>query len=140
MTRLPDSYVDSMPADESLLFELGRVSWAAARLHATVRDAINALRGEPSDVPFGVTLGSAVSELETLARKVGRSDLIHWTTTSGRPAVARRNAVIHAVTYTADDGLQAIRTRDHSAPGRFRNPELREVTLELVAASSTLPR
>ncbi len=32
MALPPESYVDSMPCDPDLLLELGRVTWAAARL------------------------------------------------------------------------------------------------------------
>lgn len=139
MTLPPDSYVDTMPCDPELLVELGRVTWAAARLHAGVRDAINRLNGLPSDEPFTKSLGQAVNALEHAARQAGRYDQVDWTATIGRPAVHRRNAVVHAVTYTAPDGRQAIGTVDHSAPGRFLRDDLREVSLHLIHASMTLP-
>lgn len=139
MHDLPDSYVDSMPTDPDLLVELGRVAWAAARLHAGVRDAINRHHGVSSDKPFEATLGQAIAELERLAQASSRADQEDWVQLSGRPASRSRNAVIHAVTYTAEDGRQAIGTVDHSAPGRFLVPELRKVTLALIAASMTLP-
>ncbi|MBB2988522.1 hypothetical protein FHW15_003705 [Terracoccus luteus] len=135
----PDSYVDSMPCDDTLLTELGRVTWAAARLHAGVRDAINRHNGQPSDEPFTQTLGQAVATLETQAKNEGRDDQVEWVTQIGRPAVRLRNAVTHAVTYTAKDGRQAIGTVDHSSPGRFLREDLRDVTLYLIHASMTLP-
>lgn len=140
MTLPPASYVDSMPADGDLFVELGRVTWAAARLHAGVRDAINHHRGAASDEPFTRTLGQAVTALEQLARAAGRADQVDWVASVGRPAVKRRNAVVHAVTYTASDGRQAIGTVDHSAPRRFLAPDLRQVTLHLIHSSMTLPR
>jgi hypothetical protein len=47
--------------------------------------------------------------------------------------------VIHAVTFTAADGKQALGTVDHSAPGRFLSADLRQVTLSLIEASMRLP-
>lgn len=135
----PDTYVDSMPCDDNLLVELGRVTWAAARLHACVRDAINRHDGQPSDDPFTRTLGQAVCYLESRAQRVRRADQVDWVTTVGRPAVKMRNSVTHAVTFTALDGRQAIGTVDHSAPVRFLREELRLVTLHLIHASMTLP-
>lgn len=139
VTLPPDSYVDTMPCDHELLTDLGRVTWAAARLHAGVRDAINHHDGSSSDEPFTKTLGQAVRALEERAEKMDRADQLDWVRRIGRPAVKRRNAVAHAVTYTANDGRQAIGTVDHSAPGRFLRLELREVTLHLIHASMTLP-
>lgn len=135
----PESYVDSMPCDPELLVELGRVTWAAARLHAGVRDAVNAIDGESSDEPFGWTLGAAVSRLEQRAQGRGLVHVTEWVTNTGRPAVKRRNAVVHAVTYTALDSKQAIGTAEHSPPGRFLNEDLRQVSLALIHASMTLP-
>lgn len=140
MTLPPESYVDSMPCDLELLVELGRVTWAAARLHAGVRDAINELDGRPSDEPFGWTLGNAVGRLEQRVQRIGLPEVTDWVKRIGRPAVKRRNAVVHAVTYTASDSTQAIGTADHSPPGRFLNQELRQVSLSLIHASMTLPR
>lgn len=139
VTLPPESYVDSMPCDQDLLLELGRVQWAAARLHAGVRDAINRHDGQPSDQAFKKTLGQAVRLLEDRARAVGRTDQLDWVTNIGRPAVKKRNRVTHAVTFTASDGRQAIGTVDQSAPGRFLRAELREVALHLIHASMTLP-
>ncbi|WEV76768.1 hypothetical protein O9K63_09130 [Janibacter cremeus] len=133
----PESYVDTMPCDPDVLVELGRVTWAAARLHAGVRDLINCLDGAPSDHPFGLTLGQAITELETRARAFGRHDVVDWVHGEGRPANKLRNAVVHVVTYTAADGKQAIQRLDTST--RFQNPELRTVTRRLIAASMLLP-
>jgi hypothetical protein len=57
----------------------------------------------------------------------------------GWPATRSRNAVIHAVVITTEDGRQALFTQDHSAPGRFLVPELRAVALDLIDASMRLP-
>lgn len=139
MTLPPESYVDSMPCDSDLLVELGRVTWAAARLHAGVRDTINTHEGLASDQPFEMTLGQAVSNLEQSAKAAGRGDQGNWVADVGRPAVKMRNAVVHAVTFTADDGQQALGTVDHTPPGRFLVDDLRQVTLHLIHASMTLP-
>ena len=140
MDPIPESYVDLMPCDETLLVELGRVSWASARLHAGVRDAINRLDGASSDKPFRTTLGSAVSDLRKKAVACARQDIVDWVDDYGMPAVKQhRNKVAHAVTYTAPDGTQAIQTDDHSPPGRFLNPELREVSRVLIEAHTRLP-
>ncbi|MDH0739912.1 MULTISPECIES: hypothetical protein [Achromobacter] len=139
MTSIPDSYVDSMPSDPDLLVELGRVAWAAARLHAGVRDSINRHGGSSSMAPFGLTLGQAIAHLEQLATQNGRADQTDWVRDFGRPASRRRNAVIHAVTYTAPDRKQAIQTVDRTAPGRFLSPDLRAVTLSLIEANMKLP-
>ncbi|HEX8511309.1 MAG TPA: hypothetical protein VF635_17660 [Propionibacteriaceae bacterium] len=139
MVLPPESHVDSMPCDPDLLVELGRVTWAAARLHAGVRDAINQHQGQASDQPFTLTLGQAVSRLEEAAKLAGRADQVDWVSNLGRPAVRLRNTVVHAVTYTAVDGKQAIGTVDHGPPGRFLVDELRQVTLHLIHASMTLP-
>jgi hypothetical protein len=133
----------TMPCDETLLAAVGRVNWAAARLHAGVRDAINHITSIPSDKPFELTLGTAVAQLERrAAKRVAEPDLTRlttWCSTVGRPAVDRRNKVIHAVTFTAADGLQAIGTVDHSPPSRFLEPDLMEIAGILVDASRQLP-
>ncbi|WP_322083905.1 hypothetical protein [Burkholderia sp. BCC1972] len=139
MTSIPDSYADSMPSDPDLLVDLGRVAWAAARLHAGVRDSINKHSGSTSMAPFELTLGRAIAGLEKLAKSNGRADQVDWVRDFGRPASRLRNAVIHAVTFTAPDDKQAIGTVDGTPPGRFLAPELRAVTLALIGASMNLP-
>jgi hypothetical protein len=134
------SDIAAMPCDDDLLADLGRVAWAAARLHAGVRDAINTHVGAPSDAPFEKTLGGAIADLEKLATAAGRQDQVDWVLQIGRPASKRRNSVIHAVTFTAGDGKQALGTVDGSSPGRFLVPELQGVTGALIDASRTLPR
>ncbi|AFV89343.1 hypothetical protein PACID_15300 [Acidipropionibacterium acidipropionici ATCC 4875] len=139
----PDRYVDSMPCDPDLIVDLGRVVWAAARLHAGVRDAINRHKGEPSDEPFEATLGKAVRELEELSESAGRDDQVRWADEIGRPAAKMRDAVVHGVTFTAEDGKQAIRaTGSHIAagrPARYSTADLRETVRHLIGASMSLP-
>jgi hypothetical protein len=139
MTESSDSEVDLMPTDPDLLAEIGRVTWAAARLHHAVRDAIGRHQGAATDAPFEETLGGAIAQLERLAVAGGRTDQAQWVTAVGRPATARRNGVVHAITATIDD-KQALITPDGSAPGRFLVPELRDVTLALVRAHQDLPQ
>jgi hypothetical protein len=133
-----------MPCDETLLADLGRAVWAAARLHAGVRDALNAIEGVPSDAPFiDYTLGRAITELEQRARRLDpprTEQVVTWCRTVGRPAKDARDQVMHAITYTDPDGRQALMTNDHAAPGRFLIPELQEVTGQLIHAAMTLPR
>lgn len=98
-----------MPCDEDRLAEVGRVHWAAARLHAGVRDAINFIDRAPSDALFrDWTLGSAITQLEQRAQKFvdgpDQDALIRWCRDVGRPAKHHRDAVAHAITYTATDG------------------------------------
>lgn len=59
---------------------------------------------------------------------------VDWVTSIGRPAVGMPNTVVHAVTYAATDGGQAIGTVDHSPQGRFLSDELRAVTLQIIHA------
>jgi len=136
--------VAGMACDQTLLADLGRVVWAAARLHAVVRDSLNAIEGVPSDGPFiDHTLGQAISQLEQRARRLpppARSEVITWCQTVGRLAKNARDQVMHAITYTDPDGRQALMTNDHSPPGRFLVPELRQVAGRLVHASTTLLR
>lgn len=128
-----------MPCDPDLLTDLGRVAWAAARLHAGVRDCIDNHNGSASMDPFELTLGQAIADLEKHAKSNGRTDQVDWVRDFGRPASRLRNAVIHAVTFTATDDKQAIGTVDGSPPGRFLAPDLRAVTLALIEASMKLP-
>lgn len=128
-----------MPSDPDLLVELGRVAWAASRLHAGVRDSINKHSGSTSMTPFELTLGQAIAGLEKLAKDNGRIDQADWVDKVGRPANRLRNAVIHAVTFTASDDKQAIGTVDGSPPYRFLVPDLRSVTLALIEAHMKLP-
>ena len=114
------------------------MTWAAARLHAGVRDTINSHQGATSDKPFGMTLGQAVSSLEESAKIACRVDQVNWVANIGRPAVKMRNGVVHAVTYTADGGQQALGTVDHTPPDRCLIDNLRQVTLHLIHASMTL--
>jgi hypothetical protein len=139
MTEPSDSEVDLMPTDPDLLAEIGRVTWAAARLHHGVRDAIGRHEGTATNAPFKTTLGGAIKQLERLATAAGRTDQMQWITALGRPATARRNGVVHAITATVED-KQALITPDGSAPERFLVPELRDVTLALVKAHQGLPQ
>ncbi|QZQ53806.1 hypothetical protein KZI27_10535 [Curtobacterium sp. TC1] len=132
--------IAEMPSDKALLADIGRVAWAAARLHAAVRDVINSHVGAASDAPSKKTLGGAIADLEKLATAAGRADQVDWVVNTGRPASRKRNAVVHAVTYMANDGKQALGTVDHSVPRRFLAPELQDVTRALVDASRALPR
>lgn len=86
-----------------------------------------------------MTLGQAVATLEQLAKAAERPDQVDWAVNIGRQAVKRRNSGIHAVTYTAADGKQAIGTVDGSLSVHFQSAELREVKLRLIHVSMSLP-
>lgn len=89
--------------------------------------------------PFERTLGQAIADLESQASSSGRADQVDWVRNYGRPASRLRNEVIHAVTFTAVDGKQAIGKVEQTEATRFLAPELRAVTLALLEASMRLP-
>lgn len=138
-TPLPQSYVDSMPCDTEMLLELGRVNWAAARLHFTVRDALNSLNNRPSDEPFNQTLGGALKTLKNRALDKNHPEISEWVDSYGSPAKKHRNSVVHAITYTAEDGKQALMATERYGSKRLQNPELREVTRFLIEAAVRFP-
>ncbi|MGJ4070016.1 hypothetical protein ACN4DJ_02605 [Corynebacterium macclintockiae] len=138
-TPLPQSYVDSMPCDTGILLELGRVNWAAARLHFTVRDALNSLNNRPSNEPFNQTLGKALRTLKNRALNKNHPEIAEWVDSYGSPANKHRNSVVHAITYTAEDGKQALMTTERYGSKRLQNPELREITRFLMEAAACFP-
>lgn len=141
MPETPISRALSIPCDEELLSALGRVTWAAIRLHHGVRDALGHILG-PSDSYFDGTLGSAVSRLQDAAARVREPDrtaLIEWCQHVGRPAAEQRNGVLHAIAYTDSDGRQALQGSTPVRPRRYLEPELLTVAGELDLASLALP-
>jgi hypothetical protein len=131
-----------IPVDHELLDPLGRVEWAAIRLHHGIRDAINQLNGRASDKPFDLTLGMAVTKLENKVRAQPagpeRDALLAWCADAARSAVNARDRVIHAVAYTAPDGKQALMDSEGQRE-RFTADRLLEVAGQLAAASRTQP-
>lgn len=89
--------------------------------------------------PFKHTLGVAIANLQTLAKRGERADQVDWVINVGRPASHLRNAVIHAVIFSASDGKQAIGSVEETEAGRFLVPDLRAVTLALIEAHMKLP-
>lgn len=134
----------SMPCDEELLAPLGRVAWAALRLHHGVRDAINTIEGTPSDAPFEQTLGQAVGRLRDLAThhavEPARTAVLSWYNDTASPAVESRNGVLHAIGYTDPDGRQALRGSSIDRPARYLTTELLQAAGHLIEASRTLPQ
>jgi hypothetical protein len=137
----------SMPCDPDLLPALGRVTWAAARLHYGVRDAINHLaarEGEDTgDAAFDKTLGGVITELSKRAQQLPppeRAALQAWCRDEGHPAAEGRDGVAHAITYTSSDGRQALGGSRPNRPVRYLEPELINVAGRLVAASVSLPQ
>jgi len=89
----PMKRAEGILCDEELLPALGRVTWAAIRLHHGVRDALGHIL-VPSDEYFDETLGRAVSRLEVEAQRVAeprQTALIDWCEQVGRPVVEWRS-------------------------------------------------
>lgn len=137
-----------MPCDPALLPALGRVTWAAVRLQHGVRDALRHIAVHagvpPTDTAFAASLGGAIEALEHEAGHLpspAGPALLVWCRDQGRPATARRNGVVHAVSYTADDGHQAIGgfPVGPDRPARYLEHELLDVAGRLAHASATLP-
>lgn len=136
-------YGKHMPLDEDLLEPLGRVMWAAIRLHHGIRDAINHIKGQPSDKAFDASLGVAIAELKKLAEaklaEPDRSTLLAWIKNEGTPATRERTGVAHAISYTDPDGRQALRGSTPDRPTRYQVSDLLEVVGLLAAAPRDLP-
>lgn len=115
------------------------MNWAAARLHFTVRDALNSLNNHPSNKPFDQTLGGALTTLKNQALDKNHPEIAEWVDSYGYPANKHRNSVVHAITYTAEDGKQALMTTEKYGSKRLQNPELREVTRFLIEAAVRFP-
>ena len=134
----------AMACDEDLLADLGRVAWAAAHLHAAVRDAVTAIPAAGTGPGFSErTLSLALAELEHRSRQLSpaaRKQVLSWSHTVGRPAKNGRDQVLHAVTATTPDGSPALMATDPSGPGPFTVADLQEVTGQLLHATLTLPR
>ncbi len=144
-TALLSYYADTVPVDASLLAPLGRMTWAAIRLHHALRDTLGLyLTAGLSDKPFDHTLGGVLTRLEAEARGVGEpwaSAITQWSATYGRPAQSLRDRITHAVAYTAHDGRQALRTSlnpKHGGDERVTEALLIEATGKLVLASVRL--
>ena len=130
---------EGMPCDPDLLEPLGRVNWAAARLHHVLRDRIGTLDGALSDDPFDGTLGSTVRSLDAKANAQGRADIEQWCQGVGMAAVEARNGVAHAIAFTAKDGKQALRGSTPSRPARYLVDDLLDVADQLIEAARALP-
>ena len=64
-------YARNIPVDDSLLAPLGLVTWAAIRLHFTIRDTLGLYLGAGlSNLPFNSTLGGDITE-HRLAQRLG---------------------------------------------------------------------
>ncbi|WP_153226827.1 hypothetical protein [Mycobacteroides salmoniphilum] len=138
-------YAGNVPVDESLLAPLGRMTWAAIRLHHSIRDTLGLhLTDGLSDKPFDDTLGGVIKRLEEHARDAGEpweSEIAQWSATYGRPAQSLRDRITHAVAYTAEDDRQALRTSLHPKHGgheRVTEALLVDASGKLVLASVRL--
>lgn len=138
MNNADAQLINGMPCDEELLEDLGRVQWATARLHFTMRDTLNLLHGEPSDAPFDETLGGVKKTLRKLAASAGAARIVEWADGIGGEAIDVHNAVAHAVTITAEDGRQALITTRKHGGSRLDRDALRETTALLIQAARDL--
>ena len=137
MNNADAQLINGMPCDEELLEDLGRVQWATARLHFTMRDTLNLLHGEPSDAPFDETLGGVKKTLRKLAASAGATRIVEWADGIGGEAIDVRNAAAHAVTITAEDGRQALITTRKHGGSRLDRDALRETTARIWTGSRT---
>lgn len=134
-----DWRVESMPADDDLFSPLGEFLWASTRLHCMVRDMENALEGRVSDNPFDLTLGQAISGLKTSAQKATDADeIIEWVEKWGDPVNYVRNAVVHSVAFTAEDGKQALSTFRRRGYVRLTPQNVRLATRLIIGADLAL--
>lgn len=138
-------YANNVPVDDSLLAPLGLMTWAAIRLHHTIRDTLGIHLGAGlSDLPFNKTLGGAVRQIVKTADTAGepwRTSIAQWADTYGFPASALRDRVTHAVAYTAPGGIQALRTSPdakHPPPECVTKAFLEKTTGQLVLAAVRL--
>jgi hypothetical protein len=140
-------YARNVPVDDSLLAPLGLVTWAAIRLHFTIRDTLGLgqyLGAGLSDSPFNLTLGRVIKELEKKAAAAGEpwaKSINEWARSYGRPAANLRDRITHAVVYTALDGVQALMTSPdprHPRPERVTQDLLNKATGQLVLAAVRL--
>lgn len=138
-------YAATVPVDEALLAPMGRMTWAAIRLHHAIRDTLGRyFTGALSNAPFDKTLGGVITDLEKAALNIGEpwaGSVSVWIATYGRPAQSLRDRITHAVAYTAPDGRQALRTSLHARHGgheRVTEALLIEATGLLVLASVRL--
>lgn len=127
-----------MPCDEELLEDPGRVQWATARLHFTMRDTLNLLHRELSDAPFDETPGGVKKTLRKLAASADATRIVEWTEGIGGEAIDVRNAVADAATITAEDGRQALITTGKHGVSRLDRDALRETTALLIQAARNL--
>lgn len=131
----------TVPVDDALLEQLGRVQRAAAHLHAAVRDATNELTGQRNDIPLESTLSVAVRGLEYRVQRLPKSDLrtrlLQWIHEQGIPAADRRTRVTIARVVAAGDGTQSL--HDDATGQDFDAYDLVDVADRLAEAARTLP-
>jgi hypothetical protein len=138
-------YATNIPVDDSLLAPLGLVTWAAIRLHFTIRDTLGLYLGAGlSNLPFNSTLGGVITELKKTAAATGEpwaTSINEWADSYGRPAVNLRDRITHAVAYTTPDGIQALMTSPdprHARQERVTQDLLNKATGQLVLAAVRL--
>ncbi len=136
---MPKIVVGRVHGEASLLADLGRAQWAAARLHHVVRDRHSQLDGRRDNDLFGETLGSAIAALRAMAESTDRPEFVRWCDEIGRPANERRNGLVHSIAFTASDREQALRGSTPTRPPRYTSNEILDVADELVAANRSIP-
>jgi len=123
---------NSIPLDPTLLESLGKVQWAAIRLHHAVRDTINKIESRPQDTALDITLGQCIAELKKEAKKLSAHDqkrIEEWCENLGIMARNERNSVTHALAATID-GEQAL-IRDKRSDDPYKRLSIKD--LEVVA-------
>ena len=122
------------PVDPVLVEPLGWVAYAAIRFHSTLRSVWTfQLDGDDREAHAWHT-GKLAEKVVKAAREQGdpRADAFdEWYRDYGLPAIDMRNGVLHAWTYTAEDGLQALGMGPRAAGGT----RITKVTLERVAGA-----
>lgn len=135
-------YAQNIQYDEEMLAPLGLVTWAAIRLHHTIRDTLDLQFGEGlSQEHFDKTLGQAMHVLKQAAANAGEpwaSAIADWHSTYGSVVLDKRNSIAHAIAYTADDGKQAIMRPLRHGGTRITVEDLHDAAGHLTLASVRL--
>lgn len=139
-------YSAGIPCDPELLEPLGRVSIAASRLLGRMRDVINQIDGAPSDAPFDLSLGQARKALRERVERRKQVEvtpsvraLDRWLRGPAAGAIQARNGVVHAISFTAEDGAQGLRTTSRYGGSRVLRENAMRVAGLLERANALMP-
>ena len=111
-----------------------------------MRDVINQIDGAPSDAPFDLSLGQARKALRDRVERRKQVEftasvrsLDRWLRGPAAGAIQARNGVIHAVSYTAGDGAQSLRTTARYGATRVQREHALRVAGMLERANALMP-